>query len=162
VVYNSEDDALELKEAAEICLECGVCCVVKAHSCHAQYDRQFNPTYTYVYDCLSNESPTENPNIWECVSCHKCEEVCPYDVSPLRFIEAMKAKAFEEGNAHPMILGEVENIVSTGFAFPITPSSRRQREQLGLDPIEKKAEKELILIARKTGIFERLRMEDEN
>jgi heterodisulfide reductase subunit C len=102
------------------------------------------------------DSPSENPNIWLCVSCHKCEELCPYDVSPIRFIESMKAEAFENGRAHPVIFGEVANIVSTGFAFPLTASSRRQRQQLGLEPLDESAAEDLMKIAEKTGLSEKI------
>jgi len=146
------DDNLSVVEASEICLKCGVCCVVKDHSCHAQLDGQFNPRHTFVYDCLGVDSPSENPNIWLCVSCHKCEELCPYEVSAIRFIESMRAKAFEEGRAHPVIFGEVANIVSTGFAFPITASSARQRQQLGLETLDESAVEDLGKIAVKTGL----------
>ena len=150
------DDNLTLVEASEICLKCGVCCVIKEHSCHAQLDSQFNPKYTYVYDCLGTDSPSENPNIWLCVSCHKCEELCPYEVSPIRFIEAMKAKAFEDGLAHPVIFGEVDNVVSTGFAFPLTASSRRQRRQMDLELLDESAAEDLRKIAEKTGLSEKI------
>jgi heterodisulfide reductase subunit C len=150
------DDNLTLVEASEICLKCGVCCVIKEHSCHAQLDSQFNPKYTYVYDCLGTDSPSENPNIWLCVSCHKCEELCPYEVSPIRFIEAMKAKALEDGLAHPVIFGEVDNVVSTGFAFPLTASSRRQRRQMDLELLDESAAEDLRKIAEKTGLSEKI------
>ena len=150
------DDNLSVVEASEICLKCGVCCVVKGHSCHVQLDSQFSPKYTYVYDCLGMDSPSENPNIWLCVSCHKCEELCPYDVSPIRFIESMKAEAFENGRAHPVIFGEVANIVSTGFAFPLTASSARQRQQLGLEPLDESAAEDLMKIAEITGLSEKI------
>jgi len=150
------DESLSVVEASEICLKCGVCCVVKEHSCHAQLDSQFGPKYTYVYDCLGADSPSKNPNIWLCVSCHKCEELCPYEVSPIRFIESMKAEAFENGRAHPVIFGEVANIVSTGFAFPLTASSRRQRQQLGLEPLDESAAEDLMKIAEKTGLSEKI------
>ncbi|UCH57805.1 MAG: hypothetical protein JSV18_02560, partial [Candidatus Bathyarchaeota archaeon] len=141
--YRAEDDSLMLKEASEICLKCGVCCVVKGHSCHVQFEEQFTPKETYVYDCLSAETPVENPNIWLCVSCHKCEELCPYEVSPISFIEAIKAKAFEERQAHPVIQSEVSNILLTGYAFPLTSASQRQRQQLGLDPPDTSSAEEL-------------------
>ena len=161
VDYLSEDESISMKEASEICLKCGTCCVVRAHFCHIQYDEQFDAKNTYVYNCLDSEEPAENPNIWMCVSCHKCEEICPYEVSPIRFIEAMKSRALELGIAHPMILGEVENILSTGYAFPLTRSSKRQREQLGLDPLVEGAAEDILSIAEKTGLRKKLQRSKE-
>jgi heterodisulfide reductase subunit C len=77
--------------------------------------------------------------------------LCPYEVSPISFIEAIKAKAFEEGQAHPVIQSEVSNILSTGYAFPLTSASQRQRQQLGLDPPDTSSAEELRLIAEKLG-----------
>lgn len=94
-------------------------------------------------------------NIWQCVSCHKCEEMCPYEVSPLDFIESMKEQALHEGLAPSSILGELEQVISTGYAFPITPSSMRQRERLGLEPV--KINDELGIIAKKTGLLDLLK-----
>ena len=64
----------------------------------------------------------------------------------------MKIKAFKDGRAHPVIVGEVDNIVSTGFAFPITASSSRQRQQLGLEALDESAVEDLGKIALKTGL----------
>ncbi len=145
-----------LKIAAEICFKCGVCCVVRDHSCHAQHDAHFNPKHTFVYDCLGSGDPAGNPNIWLCVSCHKCEELCPYEVSPVHIIESLKAQSFEEGRAHPMIVGEIKQIVSTGYAFPLTTASSRQREKLGLEALTQGSEEDLRRISEKTGLVAKL------
>ena len=156
--YRRPDRSLTLQEAAEICLQCGVCCVVRGQSCHVTYDRaKFDPKYTYVYDCLGAADPSKNQNIWLCVSCHKCEEICPYEVSPIDFIEAMKPDAFELGHAHPVILGEVEQVLATSYAFPITPSTARLREELSLSPLQTTAARELEAIATSTGMAGKLR-----
>jgi len=160
-VYPSWDGSKALKEAAEICFKCGVCCVLKAHSCHAQYDGQFDPRHTFVYDCLGAEKPVDNPNLWLCVSCHKCEELCPYDVSPVHFIEAMKVEAFESGGAHTSVLSEIEQIIETGFAFPLTVSSARQREALELEPLKSTALGDLKIITEETGLRTKLRKHKE-
>jgi heterodisulfide reductase subunit C len=159
--YLSEDESLKLKEASEICMKCGVCCVVRAYFCHVQYDKQFDAKNTYVYNCLGAEEPTKNPNLWMCVSCHKCEELCPYEVSPVKFIEAIKAQALKQGHVHPVIKGEMENIMTSGYAFPLTGSSKRQREQLGLEPLGNEAVEDLRLIAIKTGLSKRIQSTKE-
>lgn len=150
--YTRRDVNQKMREAAEICLECGVCCVLGGRSCHAQYDGQFDPKHTYVYDCLGSDEPMKNRNIWLCVSCHKCEEVCPYDVSPLEFIEAIKEQAFESGLAHEAIPNEIEMIISTGYAFQLSSATERQRSSLGLKPLSIKAAQELGTISEKTGL----------
>jgi heterodisulfide reductase subunit C len=121
------------------------------------YDHQFNPRYTFVYDCLASEKGASNPNIWLCVSCHKCEETCPYEVSPVHFIEALKAEALGQGWIHPTIKAEVSQVVSTGFAFPLTGAVERQRQALNLKPLSTQSIDELAKIAGKTGLAARLK-----
>jgi heterodisulfide reductase subunit C len=124
------DEPNTLKIAGEICFKCGVCCVIRDHSCHAQYDAHFTSKYTFVYDCLGSRNPAGNPNIWLCVSCHKCEEICPYE--------------------------EIKQIVSTGYAFPLTRASSRQRDKLGLKSITPRSEEDLRRISVKTGLVVKL------
>ena len=123
------------EEVSEICLKCGVCCIIESHHCPIQHDAKYDPKFTYVYDMLSSEETLSNPNLWQCVSCHKCEELCPYDVSPVHFIELMKALAFTRGEAHESIVNEIESVIGTGYAFPVTDFSERQRTQMGLPPL---------------------------
>jgi heterodisulfide reductase subunit C len=149
VKYNQKNTIGDIKKAAEICLQCGVCCVVKGQSCHAQYDPQFTPKNTYVYDCLNHDTPEKNPNIWLCVSCHKCEDLCPYDVSPLKFIDAMKEKAYQKGLAPALMTGEIKQVLETGYAFPVTANTIRLRELLELQHIESDIANELELLISK-------------
>ena len=139
---------------AEACLRCGVCCAVETHFCHVQFEEEFDERYTYVYHCLSTPDPASNQGIWLCTACHKCEEVCPYETSPLRFIEAAKAEAYKRGLAPRLLTGIIAQITSTGYLFPITPSTVRRRAELGLKPLTTEAAEELRQIALKTGLTE--------
>lgn len=157
IEYKARGDLFERYPRIEKCLKCGVCCVVKGHSCHVQYDSaQFDPKKTYVYNIFSSSEPIKNPNIWLCVSCHKCHEICPYDVNPMKVIEALKEEAFEKGYSHPLILSEVDQILSTGLAFPITSSTQIKREELGLPALEKKAISDITKIAKITGLTRKM------
>lgn len=98
-----------------------------------------------------------NPNIWMCVSCHKCEETCPYEVSPVHFIEALKGQALKVGWVHPTIRAEVAQVISTGFAFLVSGATERQRQALNLKPLAIKPNWELAKIAEKTGLAESLK-----
>ena len=116
----------DMHKTAEICLKCGVCCNV-AHSCHVMYDEgRFNPRYTFVYDCLASDQRSSNPNIWMCVSCHKCEETCPYEVSPVQFIEHLKGEAISKKAVHPTILAEVTQVVANNLCSPTGQPCRRR------------------------------------
>jgi heterodisulfide reductase subunit C len=121
------------------------------------YDPKFNPRYTFVYDCLASEKRASNPSIWLCVSCHKCEETCPYEVSPVHFIETLKGDALQFGLVHPTIRAELTQVVTTGFSFPITGATERQRQALMLKPLSPQPIADLTKIAEMTGLTERLR-----
>jgi hypothetical protein len=56
-----------------------------------------------------------------------------------------------------MIVGEIQQIVTTGYAFPLTGSSSRQREKLGLDPLKQSFLEDLMRIAEKTGLTVKLK-----
>ena len=138
------------QKSAEICLKCGVCCVIQGHSCPAQYGSKYTPQEIYVYDVISDENPTKNPSIWTCVSYHKCEEMCPYEVNPLKYIEESKKQALKKGRAPRQIIDELSQIANTGYAFPITPHSIRQRQQNGLSELS--IIEQIKAIVKKTGL----------
>ena len=145
----------EDKKTSEICLKCGVCCILDTHHCPVQHDSKYHPKYTYVYDILGSNSPVDNENLWQCVSCHKCEELCPYEVSPVHFIEQVKAEAFKTGKAAEGIVSEIQSIIGSGYAFPVTDYSERQRKELGLPKIKIEFD-ELGVIAECTKLLEKL------
>ena len=161
-MFLSSDSVIKIvfegKEASEFCLKCGVCCILDTHHCPVQYDSRYSPIFTYVYDILS--SPVENDALWQCVSCHKCEELCPYDVSPIKFIEYTKSSEFKTGKAIKEIVNEVKSVIGTGYAFRVTDYSERLREELGLTQIKLEFD-ELGVIGEKTGLFEILAQYEE-
>lgn len=101
-----------------------------------------------------------NRALWLCVSCHKCEEMCPYEVSPMEFIETMKESALKKGNVPDMILGEIEQVINTGLAFPLTSRTERDRNKMNLSSI--KITDELGTIAEKTGLLKILQDLEED
>lgn len=157
IKYESRDELFRKHPKIEICLKCGNCCAIVGHSCHVMYNKsKFDPKNTYVYDIFAAKEPTKNPNLWLCVSCHKCHEICPYDVDPIGVIEALKEASFEQGYAHNLIQDEVNQILSTGAAFPISPTTKRLRESLRLPPFEKIDISDLVKIAEGTGLERKL------
>ena len=82
--------------------------------------------------------------------CHKCVEMCPYEVSPVNYIEHIKQLAVKKGKAPNSIYEEINQISQTGYAFPLTPNTIRRRNQIELDEIE--LIEEIQIIAKKTGL----------
>jgi len=47
--------------------------------------------------------------LWECASCHTCEQRCPRGVSPMRIIEAARQWVVRQQNNDHLVPEEVEN-----------------------------------------------------
>jgi len=143
---------METYPRVEKCLKCSLCgpvCIVKYVEC-------FSPTYTYVYDVFSAKEPIKNPSIWWCVACHKCQEICPYDVKPLEAILGLREAALENGFGTQPFVDLVESVLSTGVSFPITSFSTSLRAKLNLPPLEIVSVEDVKKIAEKTSLGKKL------
>ncbi|MBS7632818.1 hypothetical protein KEJ15_04245 [Candidatus Bathyarchaeota archaeon] len=151
IQYKAKDKLLKKHPKIEVCLKCNTCALVDP----AVYANGFSHTNTFINNVFSATEPEKNPNIWLCVSCHKCEEICPYEVKPVEVIEALKDEAFEKGYAPEAIREEINQVLTTGYAFPIFQSLgyiNRMRGNLGLKPLEERKVEEIKKIAGKTGL----------
>ena len=165
ISYEARDKLLKRYPKIEICLKCSLCAFKDGYGCYiSNYGiglddlLQFSALNTYTYNVFGHKEPIKNPNLWLCVSCHRCHEICPYDVNPTEVVEALKAAAFEGGYAPDTIVGEIGNILSTSFAFPIIQSQQVQRSKLGLPALDKVGLENLAKIAEKTGLKDKLKM----
>ena len=150
IEYKAKDDLLQRFPKIEKCLNCNTCTLV----CPVQY-AGFSPTDAYIKNVLSSPEPEKNPNIWLCVSCHKCEEICPYEVKPMEVIEALKEEAFEKGYAPESIREEINQVLTTGYGFPIFQSLsyiNRERGRRGLQALNERKGEEVRKIAKRTGL----------
>lgn len=151
IEYKAKNQLLEKHPKIEVCLKCNTCALVDP----VIYAKDFSPTNTFINNVFSASEPDKNPNIWLCVSCHKCEEICPYEVKPIEVIEALKEEAFEKGHAPEAIKEEINQVLTTGYAFPIFQSLayiNRIRTQFGLKMLGERKVDEIKKIARKTGL----------
>ena len=111
---------------------------------------------TIIADDLFNDGGESRETLWGCPSCHKCEERCPYEFNPLVLVKAHKEAAFTQGLAPKEVYAELETIINTGSAFPLSSMTERQRDKLGLPPLPEYPVDDLAIIARHTGLAERL------
>jgi len=154
IEFDKRNSSLERERAVEKCFKCGTCALVCPVTL---YIEGYSPTKSFVYDVFSSPEPTANPNIWCCPSCHKCHEVCPQDVNPPKVFEDLKEMAFERGQGPEGVLSVVASVIKTGTAFPMAPTTKKMREQLGLPPFVRQGIEELQAIARNTGLEEKLK-----
>ena len=101
---------------AEFCLECGVCTGICPIS---RYDKGFSPRNLVEKALLSLDSEiTSSHDIWTCLTCKRCEEVCPAEVDFVGFIRRMRSISLAQGNAaiqtHAGILQEIRLIQARG------------------------------------------------
>ena len=151
VEYKAKNKLLEKYPKIEVCFKCNTCAPVDP----VIYANGFSPTNTFISNVFSATEPEKNPNIWLCVSCHKCEEICPYEVKPTEVIEALKDEAFENGYAPEAIREEISQVLTTGYAFPILRSLsyiNRIRGQFGLKALGERNVEDIKKIVRKTGL----------
>ncbi|MEM1540665.1 MAG: hypothetical protein QXW82_02710 [Candidatus Bathyarchaeia archaeon] len=148
IQYKAKGKLLEKYPKIEICLQCNTCAIVDP----VIYANGFSPTNTFINNVFSAAEPEKNPNIWLCVSCHKCEEICPYEVKPIEVIEALKAEAFEKGYAPEAVREEIKQVLTTGYAFPISTYMNRVRGSFGLKALAERNVGDLDKIATKTGL----------
>ena len=137
----------------EACFECSVC----ALHCVVQHVTGFDSRNTFVYDLFRSPDPAVHRALWACSSCHKCVEVCPQDVDPLSVIARLREKAFTEGRAPAYVYDLVRLVLETGYAFPITKKTQKDREELGLSAPDSSAVGEIRCIASRTGLLEKLK-----
>lgn len=79
--------------------------------------------------------------IWTCVTCLKCRERCPQNVSPVDALFALKNMAVAQGNQIPgKYTGMLQSILSTGLIqstqkIPTKDGHTKGREDLELPPL---------------------------
>lgn len=140
-------------ELRECCFECSVCSL----HCVIQNKEGYGGRKTFVYDLFSSETPQIHEALWACSGCHKCAEVCPQEVDPLRVIISLQEQSFEEGDAPPYVYGLVKLVLETGMAFPVTKKTMKDREKLGLPSPEVKCIDEVRRLAVLTGLENKLK-----
>ncbi len=139
------------EEVLAYCLKCGVC----AQFCPITlYDPKYTPKSSYVYFLMSHEDFTNFDEIWDCCTCHYCEEVCPQDFKTAEAFQVMKSLVFERNAEVQKVRGKtLKHIIDTGFLIDVPGKTIKKREKLGLPPLElEKIGADLQKIAEKTEL----------
>lgn len=110
------------------CLECSNCQICPV----TQFSSAYTVTSSYVYGMISSETPLDEIDVWKCVVCHSCENVCPFDISAGHLIEGFKIQAFKAGFAPTAVVELAKSIATTGRGFQVSARTNREREALGL------------------------------
>ncbi|MEA3471777.1 MAG: hypothetical protein U9R24_08665 [Thermodesulfobacteriota bacterium] len=151
--FRGRKNLYDYGELRECCFECSVCSL----HCVIQNMEGYGGRKVFIYDLFSSEAPQVHEALWSCSGCHKCAEVCPQEVAPLKVIISLQEQSFEEGTAPPYVYDLVELVLETGMAFPVTKKTLKDREKLGLLPPEAKGIDEVRRIAGLTGLEKKLK-----
>lgn len=119
--------------ALERCVLCGAC----QHDCPVSLDIEgFNP-HEIIKSLLEKgaEEAVRLSQIWECVGCHTCTEMCPENVGFEKILEKLKIRAIEMGSNTPeAVLKGMETLTKTGKLGEARASIRAK---LGLPQLPK-------------------------
>ncbi|MDN5348487.1 MAG: heterodisulfide reductase subunit [Clostridia bacterium] len=116
-------------QAVRKCYECGACVV----DCPvAESSNTFNPN-RLIGEVLAGkiEELISSPEIWKCLECHTCYELCPQKFGMEKVFSTLKHLAMERNILPPPLKGGVDMFMKTGR---LGNPDERARKKYGLGP----------------------------
>lgn len=141
VIRVSETDPqfkYELSENSEIenlmlCMQCGTC---TADCPVARFSGTYRPLKILRMALLGMKSSVLSADeLWLCASCYTCTDRCPRGVEFANVLRVLRNKAVEEGRVPDAFRELSLNILGTGYAYGISESRMKKREEMGLPPL---------------------------
>jgi heterodisulfide reductase subunit C len=78
----------------------------------------------------------QEPNVWLCVTCQKCVELCPQGVELTEIFDIIKNYCVKSGKLPDAFKSQAELVYNTGVALPFTEPILKRRTALGLGTIK--------------------------
>jgi len=147
----------DLEKFLPYCLKCSNCQICPV----TDFSEDYTPTESFVYDIISSEDPLGNVNLWKCVSCHYCQDVCPFGLSPHNLFMEIKAASYSEGKSPSAVTSLIKSIVTTGRGFGVSTRTDKMREKLGLSPLTSNGAKDVLKLSEITGATKHIIIEKE-
>nr|MDO8080066.1 4Fe-4S dicluster domain-containing protein [Candidatus Freyarchaeota archaeon] len=166
VIRISETDPqfkYELSETSEIenlmlCMQCGTC---TADCPVARFSGTYRPLKILRMALLGMKSDVLSADeLWLCASCYTCTDRCPRGVEFASVLRVLRNKAVEEGRVPDAFKELSLNILGTGYAYEISESRMRKREDAGLPPLPKSNPKRLSKLAELVGFLKPVKKEE--
>jgi heterodisulfide reductase subunit C len=157
VIKISETDPrfkYELSENSEIenlmlCMQCGTC---TADCPVARFSGTYRPLKILRMALLGMKSDVLSADeLWLCASCYTCTDRCPRGVEFANVLRILRNKAVEEEHVPDAFKELSLNILGTGYAYEISESRMKKREDAGLPPLPKSNPKRLSKLAELLG-----------
>jgi len=147
-----KNEMIKKDKSIEVCFKCSTCskfCPI------TQFVKRYNIEDSFVTQLFEAEKPEALHDVWMCCACEKCIITCPQDTNPTEVFTNLKEKAYQEGLAPAIIYRLVEQLLSESTVYGIK-FANMARKRAGLKDIvkNKKASKELNIIARKAGLVQ--------
>lgn len=132
-------------EAMQTCFACGSC----SNDCPVvQVDESFEP-HEVIRSILDGrvEEVLEGDDIWKCMECGTCLELCPNNFGMIRVFKEAKREAISRGRAPAETMQGVKLFQETGV---LGKSRERVRRKLGLGPVASSGGDELSRLLKDT------------
>ena len=101
----------------------------------------------------------QQPNVWYCLTCQKCVEVCPQKVELTEIFDVIKNSCVKEGKIPDAFNSQAIMVYETGIALPFSAPIMKRRGQLGLEDYKTADPKEINTLLKGMGFDKLLRFE---
>lgn len=123
--------------ACQVCLRC-------VSGCTAFLLLEFKP-HRLVHLVRMGAVGEFRERLWECVTCQKCADRCPQQVTPVELVIALRNLAVREGHVPEDLFNAISRLIETGYVDELralsSPEGTVSRESLGLPPLSPPPEK---------------------
>jgi heterodisulfide reductase subunit C len=140
-----------------LCMQCGTC---TADCPVARFSGTYRPLKILRMALLGMKSDVLSADeLWLCASCYTCTDRCPRGVEFATVLRVLRNKAVEEGHVPEGFKELSLNILGTGYAYEISESRMRKREEAGLPPLPKSNPEQLSKLAGLVGFLKSVKRE---
>ncbi|MHA1728476.1 MAG: 4Fe-4S dicluster domain-containing protein [Promethearchaeota archaeon] len=123
------------------CYQCGTCVA----GCTAnKYGGAYSPRQKILAasygqkDILSEE-------LWKCVACNNCNELCPQEVNPYDVLLKLKNITYRMGLVDESYAGAEELLINTGRILAVSAGTQSRRKRYGLKELKPIEELKILL-----------------
>ncbi len=142
------------------CFQCatctGICPVAK------MTNGEFNPRKLIEASILGLKDKLielQQPNVWYCLTCQKCVELCPQHVELTEIFDVIKNSCVKSGKIPDAFNSQAITVLETGVALPFSDAIMKRRQKLGLDDYKTADPKEIQTLLKGIGFDKLLRFE---
>jgi len=133
---NFRSEVMKHGEAQELnaCFACGICTAgCPVHEIFPEYSPR---KLAKMVKLGMRKDVLSCPYIWDCVTCHNCEQRCPQNVKFFNILNVLKNMAAEEGYAPNPWVEQTKQIIKTGLVFPTDEALFEKRRSFSLPDLK--------------------------